>query len=50
MPTLVWWKKSEEGKGQENNYRRRRENRPLGNRQQGRLGKRGRNRGRPQEN
>jgi len=50
MPTLVWWKELEEGKGQENSYRRRRKNRPLGDKRQGRLGKRGRNEGRPQEN
>jgi len=50
MPALVWWKESKEGKGQKGGNRGRRENCPVGDRRQGRLEKRGRNRGGPQEN
>jgi len=50
MPTLVWWEKSEEGKGQKDSNRGRRENHLLGDRRQRRLEKRGRDRRGPQEN
>jgi len=50
MPTLVWWRESEKEKGQKSSDKGKRENRPMGDRQQGRLGKRGRDRREPQEN